>query len=197
MHLRNPVCERSKIALFIASSRVTWHGLRIVLSNYVFHAIAVHENIVHKTNALTHDDKVEVIGEEVVFNTREPDQPQKAAMVRPSVILAISHDRLVVPWSSTQEAAAKSVTLFQFEHVWRDGMVKEVLTDMGMVDSALKTSPMPEIVNSLGVSNTPQEIYDFLLLGFYHELLSIVIDHDNTSSGSAVDENTLFLCPEH
>lgn len=44
---------------------MTWHGPWIVLSNYVFHTIAVHENIVHKTNALTHGDKVEIIGEEV------------------------------------------------------------------------------------------------------------------------------------
>jgi hypothetical protein len=33
--------------------------------------------------------------------------------------------------------AVKSVTIFQFEHVWHDRMVKEVLTDMGMIDGAL------------------------------------------------------------
>jgi hypothetical protein len=39
--------------------------------------------------------------------------------------------------SSTQEVAVKSVTVFQFEHVWRGRMVKEVLTGMGMIDGAL------------------------------------------------------------
>ena len=74
---------------------------------------------------------------QIVFNTREPDQPQNAAMVGPSVIPAISRDRRVVHWSSTQEMAVKSVTVFRFEHVWHDRMVKEVLTGVGVTDGAL------------------------------------------------------------
>lgn len=38
--------------------------------------------------------------------------------------------------------------------------------------------------------------YDFFL-SFYRELLSIVIDHDNISTGSAIDEKILYLYPEH
>jgi hypothetical protein len=50
-------------------------GPWIVLSNYVFHTLAAHENIVHKPNALTHGDKVEIIGEEVEGDMRWPSSP--------------------------------------------------------------------------------------------------------------------------
>jgi hypothetical protein len=58
-------------------------------------------------------------------------------MVGPSVTLAINRDSCVVHRSSTQEVAVKSVTVFQFEQVWRDRMAKQILTNMGMIGDAL------------------------------------------------------------
>jgi hypothetical protein len=85
-------------------------------------------------------DPIGLACHQIAFDTREPSQLQKAAMVGPSVILAISRYLRVVHWSSTQEVAVESVTVFQFGHVWHDGMVKEVLTNMGLIGSALNAT---------------------------------------------------------
>jgi hypothetical protein len=56
---------------------VAWHRTEVVLSNNVFHATVIIENVEHETNAFTYSDKVKVAAEEgkvylrrIVVNTR-------------------------------------------------------------------------------------------------------------------------------
>lgn len=45
--------------------RSTGHGPGIIFPNDIFHAVSIHENIIHKPNSLSECQKIEVAGEEI------------------------------------------------------------------------------------------------------------------------------------
>jgi hypothetical protein len=76
-------------------------------------------------------------GHQVFVDVREPDQLEEAAVVRSFVIIAVGRDRRVVHWSRTQQVSVKAVTVFQFEDVRHDWVVKKVSANVRRFDDTL------------------------------------------------------------